>query len=339
MPWACSVMIWGGLAYLIRDWRWLLFTTSITGVFIIPVLWFIDESPRWLAVKGHHERALKVLKKAARWNRATLPPDDTALQILKESRDDGIPTRDKLRHKGLKEVIIEKMKETAILFRTPKLRRITCILYVDYLIVNFVYYGLSLNGGNLSDDPFLFMALSGLMEVPAYSLPVPIVSRFGRRVPGSVSFLLSGVTLLAVSPLPKRYGWLIMTLAMIGKVTISTAFQVLIFYSSELFPTEVRSRGIGTCFMVSRIGSIVSPFITEILGSSFPWAPSLLFGACSVIASIALLTLPETSGIALPDTITQLEQRQDKVRSWKFFRSAERKVNESEDRKESTDPL
>ncbi|XP_064103444.1 organic cation transporter protein-like [Macrobrachium nipponense] len=183
------------------------------------------------------------------------------------------------------------------------------------------------------------MVLSGLMEAPAYSLPVPIVSRFGRRVPGALSFLLSGVALLAVSPLPKEYGWLIMILAMAGKVAISTAFQIIIFYSSELFPTEVRSRGLGTCFMVSRIGSIVSPFVTEILGTTFPWAPSLLFGACSVIASIAMLTLPETSGIALPDTIAQLEQRQDKERSWRIFRLPGRQNQELTDKQESTDRL
>ncbi|XP_066939379.1 solute carrier family 22 member 15-like [Macrobrachium rosenbergii] len=130
-----------------------------------------------------------------------------------------------------------------------------------------------------------------------------------------------------------------MVLAMAGKVTISMAFQIIIFYSSELFPTEVRSRGIGTCFMVSRIGSIVSPFVTEILGTTFPWAPSLLFGACSVIASLAMLTLPETSEIALPDTIAQLEQRQDKVRSWRFFRRPGRKNHEPTDKQESTDRL
>lgn len=54
---------------------------------------------------------------------------------------------------------------------------------------------------------------------------------------------------------------------MVGKLAVSTAYQIMVFYSSELFPTEVRSRGIGTCFMVARIGSIASPFITDILVS------------------------------------------------------------------------
>ncbi|XP_066939243.1 solute carrier family 22 member 6-A-like [Macrobrachium rosenbergii] len=290
----------------------------------------MDESPRWLAVTGRHERALKVLKKAARLNRRSLPGDEKVCTILRESKEEE-PAKPRQGKTEIKVMIQEQLASLSILFRTPKLRRITLVLYGAYIIVNMSYYGLSLSGGNLSSDPFVFMVLSGLMEVPAYSLTVPIVAYFGRRLPTLFSFALSGVALLAIAPTPASYGWLVMTLAMAGKVCIASAYQILIFYSTELFPTEVRSRGVGTCFMVSRIGSIISPFINEILGSVYPWAPSAVFGATAFVASIVMLMLPETMGITLPESVAELESREtpSRKRSWLRVPTSEEKAQET----------
>ncbi|XP_066939241.1 organic cation transporter protein-like isoform X2 [Macrobrachium rosenbergii] len=314
LPWAFGILILAGTGYLIRSWRWLQFVSSVPGVALIPLLLFMDESPRWLAVAGYHDRALIVLRKAARWNGTTLPSDDVIMSISRECQD--VETSSKPpKHQTVREKFRAATENFIILFRTTKLRKITAIMYMNYLVLNMVYYGLSLSGGNLSKDPYVFMALSGLMEIPAYSLTIPIVSRFGRRVPGVGSFLLSGLMLLSLIPTPKDYVITTMTLAMVGRVAISSAFQIVVFYSSELFPTEVRSRGISTSFMVGRIGSIVSPFITELLVIAFPWAPSLVFGATSIVAAVATLTLPETQGVALPDTVASLEERADRAYS------------------------
>ena len=65
-----------------------------------------------------------------------------------------------------------------------------------------VYYGISLSGVNLSDDPYMYMMLSGLVEVPAYSLTGPAVERFGRRVTQSIYFFIAAVVLLALGVTP-----------------------------------------------------------------------------------------------------------------------------------------
>lgn len=43
---------------------------------------FMDESPRWLIVRGKQRQALKVLQKAASWNKVTLPPQDNLLTLM-----------------------------------------------------------------------------------------------------------------------------------------------------------------------------------------------------------------------------------------------------------------
>ena len=44
---------------------------------------FLDESPRWLAVRGRYQDAYKVLKKAARLNGTKLPKEEEVMAILK----------------------------------------------------------------------------------------------------------------------------------------------------------------------------------------------------------------------------------------------------------------
>lgn len=87
-------------------------------------------------------------------------------------------------------------------FRTPRLRTITLCLYLDFLMAGMVYFGLSLSGASLSDNPFVYMVLSGIMEVPAYTLTVPIVQRFGRKPTLSAFFLTSAIILLALAIIP-----------------------------------------------------------------------------------------------------------------------------------------
>ncbi|KAG7176024.1 Organic cation transporter protein-like 13 [Homarus americanus] len=138
-------------------------------------------------------------------------------------------------------------------------------MYVDYLVVGMVYFGLSLSGGNFSADPFLYMTLTGLVEIPSNTIIIPFVARFGRRSLTVLFYLLSGVLLLTLPFIPARIGWLIVTLALVGKMTITSVFNIIFLYASDLFPTEVRTRGMGTSLMMSRVGSMTSPFINDYL--------------------------------------------------------------------------
>ena len=63
------------------------------------------------------------------------------------------------------------------------------------------------------------------------------------------------------------YNTTVVVLAMIGKVAITGGYQAITFFAGELFPTEVRSRGISSSFIISRIGSILSLFITDLMVS------------------------------------------------------------------------
>ncbi|KAG0710128.1 Organic cation transporter-like protein [Chionoecetes opilio] len=266
----------------------------------------IDESPRWLIVNGRSKEALRILSKVARWHSLELPREAEMKKMI-EDQDPEVqdpPQKSSMRvlHKSI-------IKEALVLVRTPQLRIITLIVYLDYLMGSMVYFGLSLSGGSISDNPFTYMVLSGLVEVPAYIFTSFIVQRFGRKPTLAFFMLFSAANLLCLAVIPAAYSTTIVALAMVGKLGITAGFQTIIFYSSELFPTQVRSRGMGTSYMMSRIGSMVSPFITDLVGTIYPWAPFVIFGTGALLAGAGTFLLPETRGQVLPDTIAQLEAR------------------------------
>ncbi|XP_076042503.1 organic cation transporter protein-like isoform X2 [Oratosquilla oratoria] len=308
LTFAFMVSAWGGVAYLIRDWRWLM--TCITGVtfLFLPLFLFLSESPRWLIVQGRHQEALKILRRASRWNGVPLPPDDVLLKDMKEIQEqeketeaaENIPTLEKLSNAVL------------IMFRTPQIRKITLITFLDLVSSGMVYVGMSIAGAIFDVDIFLYMVITGFMEVPAYSLTVPIVMWLGRKKPTILGFLIAASSLFLIPLVNEGMNWLVITLAMVAKLSISSVFQILFLYSSELFPTEVRMRGFGLAMFGSRIGAIFTPYITDKLGLQYPWMPFVIFGSSCLVSCIATLRLPETQGRPLFEKVSTLEN--DKVR-------------------------
>lgn len=62
-------------------------------------------------------------------------------------------------------------------------------------------------------------------------------------------------------------------LAMTGKLGISGAFAIIYVFSAELFPTVVRTIGVGAGSMSARVGGLMAPFIAELVGDKVPGLP------------------------------------------------------------------
>lgn len=86
--------------------------------------------------------------------------------------------------------------------RTRRMRIITLYLYVNYTVAGLVYYGLSLGGDKFGVDPFVYMALSGVMELPGSTLTIPMVDRMGRRTSNVLCFFVTAGVLLALGVIP-----------------------------------------------------------------------------------------------------------------------------------------
>ena len=91
-----------------------------------------------------------------------------------------------------------------------------------------------------------------------------------------------------------------------GKFAISGSFCVLYVFSAELFPTEVRSIGIGFGSMIGRIGGMIAPFIILLQDTEgLEFLPYLIFGIGGVVSGVFALFLPETGGQPILQTIEE----------------------------------
>jgi len=46
---------------------------------------------------------------------------------------------------------------------------------------------------------------------------------------------------------------------------VSAVFSVSLLYISELYPTTIRNTGLGTSLPISQIGSVIAPYVVELL--------------------------------------------------------------------------
>jgi hypothetical protein len=132
-----------------------------------------------------------------------------------------------------------------------------------------------------------------------------LIERVGRHNTLSAGMLLAGVGSLLCALVPAGSAQAVM--AAVSKFGCAGAFSVASIFTSELFPTLVRSAVLGLENEAARVGGIAAPFIV-LAGSQMHNAalPFLLFGCTSLLASLLIITLPETLGAPMPDSMQDM---------------------------------
>ncbi|XP_038651886.1 solute carrier family 22 member 5-like isoform X2 [Scyliorhinus canicula] len=210
-------------------------------------------------------------------------------------------------------VVLEDMKAKSKqshsiihLVKIRKVRAITIINFLMWMILSGVYFGLSLNTSNLHGDNYLNCFLSAAIEVPAYVAAWLFLRRFPRRFSLSGSFCLAGIVLFSIQLISSNLSVISTVLVMIGKFGITSAFAIVYVYCAELYATTIRNMGVGMSTTASRVGSIISPYIFY-LDTYHEFLPFILMGGLAMSSAIGVLFLPETVNVPLPDTIDQMQ--------------------------------
>jgi OCT family organic cation transporter-like MFS transporter 4/5 len=284
----------GVMAYFIRDWQWLTWSVSFITVLYIPLYWFFPESIRWLVQNNKPEEARKMVEKAAKWNGVVIPED-----VLE--RELAVP---------------EKVEQASVfdLFKHKQLAIMTLIVWFTWLVDSMTYYGLSYNTSSLPGNVYVNFIVSGLVELPAYVICIPLMENVGRRY-SLVGFLfIGGTSCIASGFITQKYVKLLLTF--LGKLCVSAAYAITYNYSAEVFPTVVRNAGTGFSSLMARIGSISAPQIALLAQFSYSWLPVVIYGSFGVVASFLDLFLPETKGRQMPESMEDgLKLASDKRRS------------------------
>lgn len=192
------------------------------------------------------------------------------------------------------------------LFRTVNLRIKTIVLAFVWTVCSALYYVLLLDQSELSSSRFIGFLMTALVQLPGYVYVICTLERpfFGRKRSMCAFLLLSGLCLCLHPLIGDTNPTAKILLSIFGRFCANCSYTILNLFSAEQFPTVVRGVGVGFTLVISRIGTILAPFVL-LLGHYSP----IVFGLAALLAGLLSLVLPETLGKPLPETIADGEER------------------------------
>lgn len=165
------------IAWLVPDWRNFLRVLYSPALLFFFYLFLVDESPRWLLIKGKKSEAVKVIEKIAKKNKVKL--EEKILDNITCETDNE-----------------ENVKFSAVLkstfsSRTLIQRFMICVVW--WTTSTLVNYGMSITSVSLQGDKYANYALAAMAEVPGNFIAMYILMRYRRKYPLIASFLAAGV--------------------------------------------------------------------------------------------------------------------------------------------------
>lgn len=262
------------LEYLGGSWRVFAVACAIpsaAGAFLVATL--VPESPRFLALGARHSEALNVTNKLSqsmsyRGSLLTLeemersfPRSQNAPQVL-------------LARQSLCTVVETALTEfgrSAQQLYLPHTQRTTLPLQMVWFSLSFGSYGLMTWINTLFVEVHLQNVYFNSLLFAASNLPGNILTAIWMDKVGRSSMLISTVLAAAASLL--AFAWCAEIMNPTGIVLSACSFQcftiaawnVIDTLSSELFPTAVRSTGMGVCAASGRIGAMLAQFVNGAL--------------------------------------------------------------------------
>jgi len=288
--WSGGAVIEAALAWIILPtlgWRWLLIVSSLPEFFLLIFVYMVPESPRYLLEKGKDAQALSVLQIASKKNHRSLPKGKLT------------GTASPVQY-GNRFLLLELFQPTII--------RTTFMLWIIWFIDAFAYYGVVImtpayfqakdTSEDLVEGVFLSTFITSIAEFPGLAICAAMVDRLGRKKTQSYAFALCSVALfMLIIDFP--FAILVM-FAIFARMSIAGTFATIYVYTPEVYPTPIRSTGVGMCVAFARVGAILAPYIVELFTDSEIWVPICFFAASCFCASIISLLMPqETSKIDL----------------------------------------
>ncbi|XP_071941364.1 organic cation transporter protein-like [Antedon mediterranea] len=285
--WCFAIMILSVIAFFIRAWDTLLLVVSIILSPFLLLYLFVPESARWLLVNGQVEEAKRVIRQIAKGNNAKDVPDE----IL-----DNLDVNDS-----------EKIKTNPLdIIRYPEMRKKTACMTYCWFAVNLGYYGLTYGVEGLNVDVYLGTFVGGVTELLSNLCGWYFLQRFGRRNSLAGSLVSGGLACFVNIWIPLELIAVRTTIAMIGKFFITAAFMVVYVYTAELFPTSIRTTGLGFCSFWSRVAAVLAPQVI-FLEKVWKALPLVAFSFTAASSGVLSLLLPETLNVPLPQTIQEAE--------------------------------
>jgi MFS transporter, putative metabolite:H+ symporter len=291
--WAVGTILAAGLAWLIVPgfgWRPLLATSAVAAVLVLWIRRTVPESPRYLAISGKRDEAREILADIARTNGRPEPERE----LVADQRQEGGP--------------VGKLWK-------PGLRQSTLMLWIAWFCISLAYYGIFtwlpqafVLQGFSSLQTYQNTFLLALAQLPGFFSAAYLIERWGRRNTLGVYLIASGVFTFLFA-IVTGFGGLLAS-AMLMSFFALGAWGSLYAWTPELYPTEIRTTGMGWASGMARVAGVITPtlggilFGVALLSALSTWAVAFVVGGLAVF-----LLGVETKRRALSDTMSGPPER------------------------------
>ncbi|HSB37951.1 MAG TPA: MFS transporter [Gaiellaceae bacterium] len=287
--WPVGLLLATGLSYLFLgpsfdrfgawSWRYLFLAAAFPAFLAFVVRRTLPESPYFLARQGRSREA------------ATVLTEITGHEV--EPTEFAAPEEE--RPSSVRELFAERLRGRAVT---------TALIWIA---LNISYYGLFLwlpfvlqAEKDFSVNVYLLLTLSALSQFPGYGAAIWLVERVGRKPTLAAFLILGGVSAYAFAAADSQ-GVYVTALFFVGFFNLG-AWGAVYPYTSETFPTRLRSSAFGLMEGVGKAAAIAGPYIFGNLNDatgSTTW--SLTFVAIVMAAGgvVAAILGRETRGRAL----------------------------------------
>jgi putative MFS transporter len=259
-------------------WRWILLTSAVPCLLVLPLRLTMPESPLWLTNRGCVERAAMIVR------------DKLGVGVAPPPTMLAVPTI----HSRWQQLFSPAWRLRTLV----ACAFFTCQVIPYFAVGTFVSQVMSamnLQSGYIGGLIYNLSLLGGAI------LGLLVVDRLSRRSFLIGSFGIAAATMLVLSVWNNIPAVAMSILFAVFAGVLSAASNLVYVYLPELFPTDLRASGIGLAIAASRIGSAVSTFLLPIVVASYGVRSAL--GACVAVlvigAAVCHRWAPETRHVRL----------------------------------------
>lgn len=269
-------------------WRWMFFSGTIPAAIFFILLFFVPETPRFLVMNGHDEKALGVLRKIA--------GTEDAPRILSE----------------IKGTLTEK--------HAPWLSYGFFIIFIGIMLSIFqqfvginvvLYYASNIfrNMGSSTDASLLLTIIVGAVNLAFTIVAILTVDRFGRKplmIIGSIGMAVS-MLLLGCAFYFNYLGWAALLLMLLYTAAFAMSWgPVCWVLLAEIFPNSIRgalSIAVAAQWIANWIVSLTFPMMNDnawLTGQFHHGFAYWIYGLMGALSAVFVWKLvPETKGKSL----------------------------------------
>ncbi|EAR97520.2 MFS transporter (macronuclear) [Tetrahymena thermophila SB210] len=289
MSWAVFEIFLVPIAKYIYNWRniFIYFTLFPSCVIAVLNYLYIYESPRFLLTKELRNEMYSTLNRIAKVNkREAITEQDCFINPLESSK-------------------AQKIYTYLDLVKYKSLRLITIASCLVMFFTQMIYYSTQYSLGSVGSSLYINTLVVGAGEAIAYFLCNQVAHKLQRKLFTFIFYTSSIFLCLLFLFVKSDINQTI--LACLVRIFNCGTLCILALFVEELYPTTVRSLGVGAQMSIGVAGSSLAPIVID-LAKKLGINPLLATGIISIPAIYTISFFKETKGEPLQDDILEFQQ-------------------------------